>query len=49
MSTVQTTADNLLHFCGKQKFSTIYADRGDFRIEPEKLPLNTSASIVMKL
>ena len=26
MSTVQTTADNLLHFCGNQKFSTIYAD-----------------------
>ena len=26
MSIIQTTADNLLHFCGDKKFATIYAD-----------------------
>ena len=26
MSIIQTTADNLLHFCGEKKFATIYAD-----------------------
>ena len=26
MNTIQTTADNLLQFCGDQKYSTIYAD-----------------------
>ncbi len=26
MSTIQTTSDNLLAFCGSKKYSTIYAD-----------------------
>ena len=26
MNIIQSTADNLLQFCGDQKFSTIYAD-----------------------
>lgn len=50
MSTVQTTADNLLHFAAIKSFLLFtQTHRGDFRIEPEKLRLSTSVSIVMKL
>ena len=35
MSTIQETSENLLRFCGDQKYATIYADPpGDSRIGP---------------
>ena len=54
MSIIQTTADNLLHFCGDKKFATIYADppwrfqKRTGKVAPEHKRLNRYETMTLQ-
>ena len=54
MSTIQTTSDNLLAFCGSKKYSTIYADppwrfqNRTGKVAPEHKRLNRYETMTLK-
>lgn len=54
MSTLQETSENLLHFCGEKKYSTIYADppwrfqNRTGKVAPENKKLNRYPTMTLE-